>query len=284
MGSYSSVMRILPHILLTLLCCFFSTAASADLVDQVNALRGKGCDSSQGVRAKLRSSADLDKVAREWSKGGRLHAAIERTGYRATNSASMRVQGAANDAQLLRTLAANYCDNITDPSFTDIGVYRTKAQTWIVLAAPLALPTIRDATAIGDKVLALVNDARSKPRRCGSKSYPSAPPLTKSAMLTQAALQHAQDMAAKNFFDHEGSDGNLPSQRVTKTGYEWGAVAENIAAGATTPEQVVNGWLDSPGHCTNIMGPMYTQMGIAYAVNPQSSGGIYWAQDFAAPR
>jgi len=277
-------MRILPHIFLTLLCCFFTAIASADLVDQVNSLRSKGCAESKGVRARLRTSSDLDKVAREWSKGGRLHSAIERTGYRSTSSASMRVQGAANDAELLRTLAANYCDNITDKSFTEIGVYRTKAQAWIVLAAPLMLPTIRDATTIGDQVLALVNDARSKPRRCGSKSYPAAPPLTKSAILDQAALKHAQDMAAKNFFEHEGSDGSLPSQRVAKAGYEWGSVAENIAAGATTPEQVVNGWLDSPGHCTNIMGPMYTQMGIAYAVNPQSDGGIYWAQDFAVPR
>lgn len=270
--------------LLALLCCCLCAPASADLVDQVNALRKSGCESNKGVPAKLRSSSDLDKVAREWSKGGRLHQAIERTGYRSTNSASMRVKGAANDAQIIRTLAANYCDSIANAQFTDIGIYRTSAQTWIVLAAPFTLPGIRDASAVGNKVLELVNQARSKPRRCGSKTYPAAKPLTLSAMLTQAALKHAQDMATEDFFDHEGSDGSSPSQRVSKTSYQWLAVAENIAAGATSPEQVVEGWLTSPGHCTNIMGQVYTQMGIAYALNPKSDAGIYWTQNFATPR
>ena len=273
-----------PAIYLALLCCLFCTAANADFVDQINAARQKGCESHRGTRDKLKSSRDLDKVAREWSKGGRLHEAIARTGYRATNSASMRVQGATNDTQIINMLAGNYCANLTEPSFREIGVHRSKAQIWIVVAAPLVVPELRDAKTINSEVLALVNDARAKPRRCGNKSYPAVPPLTMSAMLTQAALKHAQDMATKDFFEHEGSDGSSPAQRISKVGYEWRAVAENIAAGATTAEQVVNGWLDSPGHCTNIMGAAYTQMGIAFATNPKSRSGIYWAQDFATPR
>jgi hypothetical protein len=57
---------------------------------------------------------------------------------------------------------------------------------------------------------------------------------------------------------------------------------------ATTPltqaaAEVVNTWLASPGHCANLMNPRYSDMGVAYAVNPDSEKVIYWAQVFAAP-
>jgi uncharacterized protein YkwD len=52
---------------------------------------------------------------------------------------------------------------------------------------------------------------------------------------------------------------------------------------STTAEVVVNGWLDSPGHCSNIMDTQYTEMGIAYLVNRKSDAGIYWTQVFARP-
>lgn len=269
------------HCILALLACTFP--AHADIVGQVNTLRAKGCEGHPGVRDKLKPSRELDRVAREWSKGGRLRAAIDRLNYHSTSSASMRVKGAANDKQIVDTLGTAYCDSVTSKTFTDIGVHRTPEQIWIVLAAPYSLPSIRDARAVSEEVLQRVNDARAKPRKCGSRSFERVPPLTLSAVLSQAALKHAQDMATKNFFEHEGSDGSTPSERVERVGYKWRAVAENIAAGANSAEQVVNGWLSSPGHCANIMGAAYTQMGIAFAINAKNSH-IYWAQDFATPR
>jgi uncharacterized protein YkwD len=196
----------------------------------------------------------------------------------------MRVEGAVSDDQIVRALAQNYCDTITNAQFSEIGVFRRGKDTWLVVAAPFAPPQVGDAAAVGNRVLQLVNEARVKPRRCGSTSYPAVAPLTLSATLTHAALLHAQDIATHDRFEHEGSDGSTPAQRITRAGYEWRAVAENIAAGASTAEQVVNGWLKSPGHCANIMGSAYTQMGIAYATNPKSKTGIYWAQEFATPR
>ena len=85
-------------------------------------------------------------------------------------------------------------------------------------------------------------------------------------------------------FEHRGSDDSEPAVRVTRTGYRWRTVAENIAAGGTDAQTVVRGWLDSPGHCTNIMGAQFSEMGVAYAVDPKSRAGIYWAQVFASPR
>jgi uncharacterized protein YkwD len=61
-------------------------------------------------------------------------------------------------------------------------------------------------------------------------------------------------------------------------------VGENIAAGQQAPDAAVDGWLRSPPHCANLMGPQYTEMGIAFAVQPTSEAGIYWVQMFGTPR
>ena len=275
-------MRLL--IAISVLCCFIPGRVFADITDQINALRTRGCDSSSISLAKLRASKNLDLVAREWSKGGRLREGMRRTGYRVVNSASMHVEGTRDDDKIIRALRASYCEPLTNAEFTDLGLYRKGTDIWIVVALPFVTPTIREANAIGNRVLVLVNEARSKPRRCGSQSHKAVPPLTLSAVLTHAALKHAQDMAAHSHFEHTGTDGSTPAQRAEKAGYAWLAVAENIAAGARTAEEVVEGWLNSPGHCSNLMGAMYTQMGIAYAVNEKSDAGIYWAQEFARPR
>ena len=71
---------------------------------------------------------------------------------------------------------------------------------------------------------------------------------------------------------------------MTRAGYRWRATGENIAAGQATADAVVAAWLDSPGHCTNIMGPQFTQMGVAFALAPSGNPGIYWAQVFGAPQ
>ncbi|MBB6092674.1 uncharacterized protein YkwD [Povalibacter uvarum] len=269
---------------LAALSLFLATAsANAALVDDVNDIRIKGCR-SRATLAPLTSSRDLDAVAKEWAKGGRLSDALERTGYRALSSASMRIEGAPNQRAMLAALAKNYCDTLTNPEFTTIGVSQKFADVHIVIALPFKAPTTRDAGAIAAEVLRLVNVARGQPRRCGSKSFAAVPPLTASAMLDRTALIHAQDMAAKNFFEHQGSDGRTVAARATRVGYNWRSIGENIAAGPTTAEIVVNGWLNSPGHCANIMGQTFTEMGIAFATSSKSDAGIYWAQVLGSPR
>lgn len=268
---------------LTLLCTFACNAAGAGLVDDINQLRRKGCK-GRSVDTPLRADRELDAVAREWSRGGRLRDALERTGYRAQNSASMRIAGAPDEATLLRALVDNYCETLTDPVFTAIGVAQRRGDTHIVVALPFTAPAIRDAEAIARRALELVNEARAQPRRCGRTAFPATTPLQASALLTRAALIHAQDMASRNFFEHEGSDGSQVSSRVTRVGYAWRSVGENIAAGPATAESVVDGWLKSPGHCANIMSDKFTEMGIAFATDPKSDAGIYWAQVFARPQ
>jgi uncharacterized protein YkwD len=92
-------------------------------------------------------------------------------------------------------------------------------------------------------------------------------------------------MAAHNFFEHADSNGSTPTLRLAHTGYRWRLTGENIAYGPTSPEELVSGWLASPGHCENIMEPPFTEMGLAYASgSTRLRPTIYWVQTLAAPR
>lgn len=258
--------------------------AGAALVDGVNAIRERGCENRPGAGHALRASRELQQVAREWAQGGPLREAIARTDYRIINSSSMHVAGARTEPALLELLARNYCANIVDPQFTEIGIFESGEHVWLVLATPFTAPGTGEAQQVARRALELVNAARGTPRKCGSTSHAAVGPLRLSSVLTGVALAHARDMAQHDFFDHRGSDGSHPAQRVTRAGYEWNAVGENIAAGPADAETVVRGWLASPHHCTNIMGPQFTEMGLAYFVERKSESGIYWAQVFARPR
>lgn len=138
-------------------------------------------------------------------------------------------------------------------------------------------------SAVRERVIDLVNAARSKGRRCGSERFASAPPLGVSRQLNEAAADHARDMARRNFFDHRGNDGSQPKDRVLRAGYQPRLTGENIAFGPQSAEEVVAGWLASPGHCENIMDSRFQHIGVGLATG-RKRGRIYWVQTFGAPR
>jgi uncharacterized protein YkwD len=104
-----------------------------------------------------------------------------------------------------------------------------------------------------------------------------------SGTLASVALGHAADMAEHNYFEHEDLAGHSPADRVRAVGYREKLVGENIAYGPQSTEEVVQGWLDSPGHCENIMDPRFAEMGIAFAAGQKSKHGLYWVQVLATP-
>lgn len=154
----------------------------------------------------------------------------------------------------------------------------------MILAEPFTPPRPEEMPAVAGRVLALINDARALPRRCGGQEFTATQPLDYSATLERAALSHARDMAANDFMGHVGSNGNTPDIRADLAGYPWRSIGENVAAGQTSAQEVVNSWLESPSHCATLMDPRYSETGIAYALNPDSEHGIYWAQEFGRPR
>jgi uncharacterized protein YkwD len=139
------------------------------------------------------------------------------------------------------------------------------------------------AAAVRARVVELVNDARRRGRRCGNERFAAAPPLHASRQLDGAAVDHARDMARRKFFEHRGSDGSEPRDRVLRVGYRSRLTGENIALGPESAEEVVAGWLDSPGHCANIMETRFQDIGVGVAIG-RKRGQIYWVQDFGAPR
>jgi uncharacterized protein YkwD len=139
------------------------------------------------------------------------------------------------------------------------------------------------SAAVRERVVELVNAARSSGRRCGSERFAAAPPLAATRILNEAAGRHARDMARRKFFDHRGSDGSQPKDRVLRAGYQPRLTGENIAYGPESAEEVVAGWLDSPGHCANIMDSRFQDIGVGLA-SGKKRGQIYWVQTFGAPR
>lgn len=105
--------------------------------------------------------------------------------------------------------------------------------------------------------------------------------LTMDARLTAAARGHSQDMATRGYFAHDTPEGVGMATRVTNAGYRWSAVAENIAMGYPDPASVLSGWMNSPGHRTNILHCQYRQLGVGVVAN--AKGARYWTQDFATP-
>ncbi|MEM6398239.1 MAG: CAP domain-containing protein [Bacteroidota bacterium] len=130
---------------------------------------------------------------------------------------------------------------------------------------------------LNDRALALVNAQRKSGCRCGNRNMPPVPALRVNSQLFAAAEVHANDMRRMNNMRHQGSDGSDVGDRVTRQGYRWQAVGENIARGYSSVEQVVQGWFDSPGHCQNMMSENFNEMALAH-------DDLFWAQVLAAAR
>jgi uncharacterized protein YkwD len=271
------------------LASVYSYAAQADVVGAVNWARLRGCNvpaSHAAVpAAPLTSNPKLQKAAARLAGGTALHDSLASLGYLASESAMLHFSGAVSDPEISRLLTAHYCRTLTDPKLREIGAERRGAEVWMVLAAPVSVPSTADSASVSARILDLVNAARAGGRRCGAKYFPPAAPLTLNVNLTRAALAHSREMAINREFDHRGHDGSTPANRIQRAGYgAYRIVGENIAAGAMTPREVTEGWFASPPHCENIMDARFTQIGIAYAANLDSAAGLYWTQDFAAPR
>lgn len=121
------------------------------------------------------------------------------------------------------------------------------------------------------KILALVNQARAKGTTCGNKAKPPVNALKWSDELAKAALDHSNDMQKNKYFDHKGLNGSSFGQRAKGAGYAGFPTGENIALGYADEDAVIKGWLESTGHCNNIMNGNSTEIGIA-----KSAEGRYW--------
>jgi uncharacterized protein YkwD len=156
--------------------------------------------------------------------------------------------------------------------------------------APAPAPTTAGSTCgipdFAATALARMNQLRAAGADCrtGGKFAPAAA-LTWSALLTQSAEGLSQDMVAKNFFSHTGSNGSTLGSRVDATGYTWSGLGENIAAGYPSIDAVMTGWMASDGHCENLMNPAFNQVGLVCVPGTAANTyNTYWTMDLATSR
>lgn len=121
-------------------------------------------------------------------------------------------------------------------------------------------------TAYENKVLELVNAERAKQ---------GLQPLEMDESVRSVARLKSQDMSKNNYFSHTSPTYGTPFEMLKKYGISYKSAGENIAQGYQTPEQVVQGWMNSSGHRANILNASYTHIGIGYEAD-----GNYWTQMF----
>lgn len=132
------------------------------------------------------------------------------------------------------------------------------------------------------EVLQLVNEYRARGADCGSAgSFGSAPALVMQPALRCAARVHSMDMAERDFFSHTNPSGESPWDRFERAGYSYSRAGENIAGGSATAQGTMDQWMNSDGHCANIMNPNFEEIGVGY--HPGGPYGHLWTQTFGSP-
>ena len=137
-------------------------------------------------------------------------------------------------------------------------------------------------TELENEILTIVNERRAEGANCGSAgSFGPAGPVTMSPALRCSSRVHSKDMVDRNFFNHTNPSGESPFQRMGMAGYQYSTAGENIAGGNSTAAATMQQWMDSDGHCSNIMNPAFTELGVGYY--PGGQYGHMWTQNFGSP-
>lgn len=122
-----------------------------------------------------------------------------------------------------------------------------------------------------DEVVVLINQHRAAGTDCpnGQLKDPVGP-LAMNGQLQTAARLHSWDMSVSGYFDHDSCNGRTPWQRAAAQGYA--ATGETIGGAYPSPAAMVDGWMNSSGHCNILMSGSRTEVGVGYA----NEGGGKW--------
>lgn len=260
----------------------------AELVRLINLQRRKAGLAPLEADAKLSKAAAAHAGAMAGSAcidfdcgGKKAEVRISDAGYRARASRFYVSAGQETPEEMIRQMMSSEWgrEMVLSPSYRHVAagyggndsIYR---HYW---AIGFAAPAVEDRGALAGEVVRLVNIEREKH---------GALPLALNEKLNRSAQFHAEFMADNDCFDHLcPNEANL-RKRVRDAGYEWRAVAENIAAGQDDPAKVVASWMKSPGHRVNILNPRYREIGIGYVLLDRDGGKEqwrhYWVQNFGA--
>ena len=142
----------------------------------------------------------------------------------------------------------------------------------IYVGQVITIPNAAPLSSIEDEVIRLVNVQRANN---------GLPQLTKNWEASRVARYKSQDMIDKNYFAHMSPTYGSPFTMMQNFGLRFSAAAENIAYGQRTASEVMNSWMNSPGHRANILNRSFTHIGVGAA--KASNGTLYWTQMFLKP-
>ena len=150
-----------------------------------------------------------------------------------------------------------------------IGFHSTPAQS-----EPPAAARPAAASRVTSDVVDLTNVERTRHGRT---------PLQANERLMRAAQIHAEQMARAGQMAHDLPGAAYPhsEDRLAAAKYRWTAYGENVAMGQSSAAHALDSWMHSPGHRKNILNPVYTELGVGYALD--RAGRPYFVQVFARP-
>ncbi|MEU0027302.1 CAP domain-containing protein [Streptomyces sp. NPDC006335] len=231
---------------------------------------------TEAARAHASAMASAGRLGVEGADGVSVFQRLTATGYAYLTVGEHLVSGPRNPTELVE-----YClraeqprRTLYEPAFSHVGLsHATKGRSgdtyWTAL---WARPLTPDALArAAQEVVDLTNRERA---RAGL------PALAVDPLLARAAQAYSTDMAARAFYSHTSPEGTQPWDRAAAAGSTRRSIGENIACGQRSPAEVVEGWMNSPGHRANILRPGFTHIGIGFAGG--GPAGTYWTQLFGA--
>lgn len=134
---------------------------------------------------------------------------------------------------------------------------------------PTAPSVPSDIGALEAEVIRLVNIEREKTGR---------PALTPNNELNRVARIKSEDFIKNNYFSHNSPTYGTPFDMIRSFGISFTAAAENIASRQRSAAEVMNTWMNSQGHRTNILNSTYNQIGVGVARD--DNGNLFWTQMF----
>ncbi|GAA3770172.1 hypothetical protein GCM10022403_001900 [Streptomyces coacervatus] len=231
---------------------------------------------TSAARAHAGAMAAAGCLGVEGRDGVSVYQRVTAAGYAYLTVGEHLVSGPRTPAEFVRYCLSDEQPGRTlrDPAFTHAGLAyvgdgRSGDTYWTALwARPL---TPGDLARTAAEVVDLTNRERA---RAGL------PPLAVDPLLATAAQAHSADMVARAFYSHTSPEGGQPWDRAAAAGARRRSIGENIACGQRSPAEVVDGWMNSPGHRANILKPAFTHIGIGFAGG--GPAGMYWTQLFGA--
>jgi uncharacterized protein YkwD len=118
-------------------------------------------------------------------------------------------------------------------------------------------------------------------------------PLRYEARLELASQRHSEDMVRRRYFEHDTPEGLAPQARILATGYPANNAytGENLAWGErseSSPAEIVDAWMHSPGHRENILRPAFAEVGVGVVMGAAPKRGVdevsaTYTTDFGGP-